>query len=103
MKCHHCKDDISIVWCLESHGRAYCSELCFTNRKGDPVLLYFLNDCNKLRLSALEYFAVAYMAKFKKAHPNPAMDYHEYLVNNQLPAYVVAFIKEKQQCEQSQQ
>lgn len=36
MKCNHCKEDIDLVWCLESRGRAYCSEACFTNRKGEP-------------------------------------------------------------------
>ena len=35
MKCHHCKEDLEYVWCLESHGRAYCSDQCFTNRKGE--------------------------------------------------------------------
>lgn len=36
MKCNNCKEDIELIWCLESRGRAYCSELCFTNRKGEP-------------------------------------------------------------------
>jgi hypothetical protein len=35
VKCHHCKEDIDIIWALCSHGRAYCSSTCFEGRKDD--------------------------------------------------------------------
>lgn len=35
MICQHCKEEITIVWALASHGRAYCRESCFYGRKED--------------------------------------------------------------------
>ena len=35
MKCNRCKEEIDQVWALASHGRAYCSEQCFTGRTDD--------------------------------------------------------------------
>lgn len=102
MICHHCKENMDIVWGMASHGRAYCSETCFDERKGDGVLLYFMNDCRDLRLSALEYFEIAYQAAFNKPHPNPGLDYAAYLQHSELPVYVIRFIKEKQKCANSQ-
>lgn len=32
MRCYHCKEEMYIVWALASHGRAYCSQLCFQGR-----------------------------------------------------------------------
>lgn len=104
MICQHCREAIDFVWALASHGRAYCSESCFYTRKGDdPVLLYFHNDCSRLRLSALEYFEIAYMRRFNKAHPNPGADYQAYLLRSELPPYVVAFVKEKMECNNTSQ
>jgi hypothetical protein len=60
------------------------------------MLLYFVNDCKELRLSALEYFEMAYMAMFGKAHPSVAVDYAEYLQNSTIPVYVQNFIRQKE-------
>jgi hypothetical protein len=96
MRCHHCKEPIDIPFAVASHGRAYCSQDCENQVKDGPMLLYFMNECKTLRLSALEYFSLAYQAVFKKPHPNPGYDVTQYNLHSQLPNYVVAFIREKQ-------
>jgi len=96
MQCRTCGSDTMNPWLVLSHGRAYCTETCY-NGRSSVMLLYFVNDCKELRLSALEYFELAYFSMFGKAHPNVAVDYAEYLQNSTLPIYVQNFIKQKEQ------
>ena len=99
MKCRTCESDMSEPWVVMSHGRAFCSDKCFTTRKGDQVLLYFTNECQRLKLSALEYFELAYMAVIGKQHPNVGLDYAPYLLNGTLPVYIETYIKRSQALE----
>jgi hypothetical protein len=66
------------------------------NVKESKMLLYFMNDCKELRLSARDYFAMAYQNIFGKPHPNVGADYANYLLHSELPVYVQRYIKERE-------
>jgi hypothetical protein len=59
------------------------------------MLLFFMNECKTLKLSALEYFELAYLATFGRRHPNVGLDYAVYLTNSKLPQYVLTYIQNK--------
>jgi len=99
MQCRTCESSMNEPWVVMSHGRAFCSDKCFTGRKGDQMMLYFVNECQRLRLSALEYFELSYMAVFDKPHPNVGLDYGPFLLNGILPVYVETYIKRSQSLE----
>jgi len=101
MQCRTCESSTMQPWVVMSHGRAFCSDDCFTGRKGDQVLLYFVSECQRLRLSALEYFDLAYMAVFNTRHPNVGLDYAPYLLNGTLPVYVQTYVKRSQSLEKT--
>ena len=64
------------------------------------MLLYLYQKLKELRISAHEFFQIAYMAKFNKLM-DLNDDFAQYLLHGVLPKYVVEYLKHLQENERA--